>query len=312
MSTLVGKYSMNFFIREVPQAGALFAEEAVARCFNGKRHAPGYPWDVTTGVSPHFPNGTKLEVKTGTNPHFGATLASDFVIWFPMKQGLPDRVSLIPTSAIEVYDKPGALQRGRRQARHWAAICSKYDRPDLLPSIIASMPLPRKDLLSDSGEVEWYTPPIVFQALGLEFDLDPAAPTGGNPNVPAARWYSLAENGDGLSLPWEGRIWLNPPYSGAAASWMRKMAEHGNGVALVNAHVETKWFHEVASSATTVGFVRGRIAFFRPDGTRGGRASVNSVFLAWGEDNAQALEQSGLATCFRPVSKAIGLVNLAR
>ncbi len=79
--------------------------------------------------------------------------------------------------------------------------------------------------------VEWYTPPGIFEALGLKFDLDPCAPACGLPWIPAARFYSLPD--DGLVKPWEGRVWVNPPYGPHAAKWMRRLAAHGDGIALV-------------------------------------------------------------------------------
>lgn len=50
--------------------------------------------------------------------------------------------------------------------------------------------------------VEWYTPPEIFTALNLRFDLDPASPVGGLPWIPADRQVSVLE--DGLSVPWFG------------------------------------------------------------------------------------------------------------
>ena len=41
-------------------------------------------------------------------------------------------------------------------------------------------------------------------------------------------------NMDGLSLKWEGRVWLKPPYSRPLIEqFVRKLAEHGNGIALL-------------------------------------------------------------------------------
>jgi hypothetical protein len=39
----------------------------------------------------------------------------------------------------------------------------------------------RYDRLAVGSSVEWYTPPEIFEALGLTFDLDPCAPPGGLP-----------------------------------------------------------------------------------------------------------------------------------
>jgi hypothetical protein len=56
-----------------------------------------------------------------------------------------------------------------------------------------------------------YTPRWVFDAMGLEFDLDVAAPRGGPWHVPAKRYYTAED--DGLTKPWDGLVWCNPPYS---------------------------------------------------------------------------------------------------
>ena len=85
----------------------------------------------------------------------------------------------------------------------------------------------------------WLTPPSMIQALG-DFDLDPCCPN----NLPwetANNYYSLDNGQDGLALPWVGRIWLNPPYSNWVP-FMKKLKEHGNGIALIFARTETKGF----------------------------------------------------------------------
>jgi len=77
---------------------------------------------------------------------------------------------------------------------------------------------------------DYLTPPWLFERLGLTFDLDPAAPAGGVPWLPAAAHYSLLE--DGLAQDWRGRVWLNPPYSNTAP-WVDRMLEHRDGIALL-------------------------------------------------------------------------------
>lgn len=81
--------------------------------------------------------------------------------------------------------------------------------------------------------MEWYTPSSIFDALDLTFDLDPCSPGAGKSFVPARR--HLTAQDDGLASPW-GRdelVFMNPPYGSLTAPFMRKLAEHGNGIALV-------------------------------------------------------------------------------
>jgi hypothetical protein len=51
---------------------------------------------------------------------------------------------------------------------------------------------------------EWYTPAILFNQLGLEFDLDVASAFNSPTHVPADRRYTI--NDDGLTQPWIGRV----------------------------------------------------------------------------------------------------------
>lgn len=120
---------------------------------------------------------------------------------------------------------------------------------------------------------EWYTPPSVFDALGLRFDLDPAAPPGGVPWVPATHHFSVQD--DGLVQPWQGRVWMNPPYGRGTGRWLRKLAGHGDGLALVFARTDTRWFQRIAGEATALCFVSGRLRFHRSDGTPGNPALVD-------------------------------------
>ncbi len=141
---------------------------------------------------------------------------------------------------------------------------------------------------------EWYTPPEIFRALGCEFDLDPASPAGGLPWVPAKNHYSYHD--DGLSQRWEGRVWLNPPYGPHTASWLGRLSEHGNGIALVFARTDVTWFHTVAPQASLVCFIRGRIQFVQGGnpGAKKNNAAAPSCLIAFGEDCAGILRRSGL------------------
>ena len=90
-----------------------------------------------------------------------------------------------------------------------------------------------------------YTPKWVFDLLGVTFDIDVAAPPGGVPWIPALKSYSQAD--DGLTQPWHGLVWCNPPYSDILP-WVRRLNKHGNGVALLP-HTKGGWRREVWGNA---------------------------------------------------------------
>lgn len=145
---------------------------------------------------------------------------------------------------------------------------------------------------SQGESVEWYTPPEIFQALAITFDLDPAAPVGGLPWIPAQRSFSRAD--DGLTQPWNGRVWLNPPYGRGIEQWLNRLARHGDGLALVFARTDTRWYQEIVRRATAICFIAGRLSFIRGDRSRAGTAGAPSVLLAFGLPCALALVEAGL------------------
>ena len=139
---------------------------------------------------------------------------------------------------------------------------------------------------------EWLTPPELLAPLG-DFDLDPCAPIV-RPWNTAAWHYDL--NDDGLAFEWNGRVWLNPPFGREAVKWLRKMAQHGNGIALIPARTETAMFYEcIWGKADAILFVKGRPHFHYVDGRR---AAFNSgapiCLVAYGQANVKVLQESGL------------------
>lgn len=145
---------------------------------------------------------------------------------------------------------------------------------------------------SQNSTDEWYTPLEILDALGT-FDLDPCAPI--NPLWPTASvMYNKKDNG--LQKEWFGRIWLNPPYSRPLIElFVRKLADHNNGIALLFNRCDNNMFHEVIfKKATAMKFLRHRIKFYRPDGTRGGSPGCGSVLIAFGESNAKVLKDCNI------------------
>jgi hypothetical protein len=149
---------------------------------------------------------------------------------------------------------------------------------------------------------EWYTPPHIFTALGLTFDLDPCSPGPGH-WVPARTVYTKAD--DGLAQPWSGIVFMNPPFGGRRGHvpWLRKFLAHGNGVAIVRAYTSADWFHEWATRAETMLFPRGKTKFIRPDGTVGGSPGHGVVLLGMGDVANHALARCGLGL-FVPMGDA--------
>lgn len=149
-----------------------------------------------------------------------------------------------------------------------------------------------------SDTVEWYTPRAVFDALGVDFDLDVCSPGLDKTWVPASR--ALTPEDDGLDTPWDGLCWCNPPYGKGIERWLRKCAEHGNAIALVPARTDVAWFHEAVRTANALLLVKRRIKFHRGDKNNPnlGSPGVGNVFLAWGERATDILNDSTLDGLF--------------
>jgi phage N-6-adenine-methyltransferase len=139
----------------------------------------------------------------------------------------------------------------------------------------------------------WLTPPEIIKALG-EFDLDPCCPKK-MPWATARRFYDKEANG--LVQPWNGRIWLNPPYSREAVKWLAKLADHGRGTALIFARTETKWFVDyVWKRASGMLFIHGRVTFCDITGTpASGNSGAPSVLVAYGKQDAIILKKSNIS-----------------
>lgn len=136
---------------------------------------------------------------------------------------------------------------------------------------------------------EWLTPPEIVKELG-EFDLDPCSPIT-RPWDTARSHYTVHD--DGLAQPWNGRVWLNPPYGREAAEWLNKLSIHGNGIALIFARTETEMFFDhVWTKANALLFFKGRLYFHHVNGDRAkANAGAPSVLIAYGSDNVKALER---------------------
>ena len=89
--------------------------------------------------------------------------------------------------------------------------------------------LARSGNATHNNDDEWYTPPAIIElcrdAMG-GIDLDPASHDVANRCVKATRYFTAAD--DGLSQPWSGRVFLNPPYS--KSRWQSGVYRQARGV----------------------------------------------------------------------------------
>ena len=108
----------------------------------------------------------------------------------------------------------------------------------------------------------WETPQEFFDKLNQEFhfNLDVCALPE---NTKCTKYYTPKQ--DGLSQPWSGVVWCNPPYGREIGSWVRKglfaSMEGATVVMLLPARTDTKWFHEYIYGKAEIRFVKGRLKF---------------------------------------------------
>lgn len=130
---------------------------------------------------------------------------------------------------------------------------------------------------------EWFTPTDYLDAVRATLgaiDLDPASCEAAQAVVQAGEYYSKAD--DGLTRPWLGNVYLNPPYSMPLVQQFTEYAhgqyQAGNSAAiiiLVNNCTDARWFQALAERYPMM-FSRGRAKFWQTDqrtfATRQGQA----------------------------------------
>ena len=137
---------------------------------------------------------------------------------------------------------------------------------------------------------DYYTPKWVFDALGLQFDIDVASPVGGISWIPAKRYFTQYD--DGLAQDWGGqRVWMNPPYS-KPAPWIDKWLENNNGFCLVQIS-KSAWFNKLWQESEAIALMPVNMKFINgSDGS--GSISWPTMLCVVGAENVAALKASGI------------------
>jgi DNA N-6-adenine-methyltransferase (Dam) len=137
----------------------------------------------------------------------------------------------------------------------------------------------------------WITPRWIIDALG-PFDLDPCAAYPRPWDCAKHNWVAC-----GLEPRWFDRVWLNPPFDRyEVGKWVRKLADHGAGIALLHARTEAEWFEPVWEKATAILFLADRLYFHYPDGRRAeANSGAPACLIAFGGYEAVRLTECGIA-----------------
>lgn len=111
---------------------------------------------------------------------------------------------------------------------------------------------------------EWSTPQDFFDRLNEEFDftLDPCST---HKNAKCKKHFTVED--DGLGKDWtKDVVFMNPPYGGHTAEWLKKAHESSLGgaivVCLIVSSTDRSYWHDIIFPyASQVRFIRGRLHF---------------------------------------------------
>jgi hypothetical protein len=211
----------------------------------------------------------------------------------PMGDVLPESERVVrPLTSLPAEEQPIVWQaavdtapNGKVTAAHVATMVEEHKNGG---------PKMSMEVHYSSESPEWYTPPHIVSCVLATFgaiDLDPCSNSLTAPVIPAAAYYTTAENG--LAQPWRGRVYMNPPYGRVIAEWVAKLLSEylaGNvteAVALVPARTDTEWFR--CMKAYPRCFVAGRLNFSGAENS----APVPSAVIYLGPNIARFVQAFG-------------------
>lgn len=141
---------------------------------------------------------------------------------------------------------------------------------------------------------EWYTPPYIFNMMGVTFDMDVASP-----GATVVDWIPADEHllSRSLETPWRGFVWMNPPFGArnGVIRWLHKFFEHANGVALVPDRTSAPWWQAYVPHSDLVLFVMPKIKFIDAEGNPGKAPAQGTCLLAKGPSGVTALHNASRA-----------------
>lgn len=138
---------------------------------------------------------------------------------------------------------------------------------------------------------EWFTPKYVIskvkEVFGGEIDLDPASCLLANNRILANNYYT--KNNSCLGHKWNGKVFLNPPYSNSMITkiLLKAIVEFERGhieeiIILTNSGTDTKWNQILRNGLQA--YTIGRIKFVDSSGSIAGTPSRGQVFTYYGKN----------------------------
>ena len=106
-----------------------------------------------------------------------------------------------------------------------------------------------------------------------------------------------------LSETWQGRIFLHPPHNANFEKYIDKMANHGNGIALVFSRTDSNAFHKyILNRAHALFFISGRFKYIDENGKKFKENCGGAVlFVAYGQQNSSILKQCKIKGVYVPL-----------
>ncbi len=198
---------------------------------------------------------------TGTNPRYVSDAKR-------IATEAPDVLTAMKDGAVSMTEAKTLARQDPPTRKEILSALSDLT-PDERREVMGAYQVPMLSVHHSSESDEWYTPSFLVErvvaALGA-IDVDPCA--NAEKTVPAGQHFTRED--DGLAQPWEGTVFMNPPYGREIDAWVTKLLDEytagrvTQAIALVPARVDTEWFRRL--QAFPVAFWHGRIAFVGPNG----------------------------------------------
>ena len=146
---------------------------------------------------------------------------------------------------------------------------------------------------SNNGDNTWFTPLEIIDKLG-RFDLDPCSMSF-RPFTIAERTIEHDKGECGLSIPWTGRLFINPPYGREMEAFVDKfIKEKPAGVMLIFARMGNKSVQKLIQHGAYFLMLRKRIKFISRDGVQRHPAGADSCIISWNREELEAINLDGV------------------